>query len=228
MSEFRNQLTCTYYNFEISVDLFVLFYMSFKGVYNYKSIPWHVPRQFIVWLSGLEKWFEPLGAGVNDMIRATWDLKYWRGKRCDPYVICWTSTRSKILQSETASPRWEPLPLFQNTQLSECGGTWSHFFLLTWRHSLPTSRLFGLAHHLGLLSSAKTCAINTTLHCSGSHGPPISPKDGITDSTRCSLAPTQRCGSFQGQKSWKHDFEIIVGQKGPPSGSTFWLIVLNE
>ena len=111
-------------------------------------------------------------------------------------VICWRSTRSKILQSETASPRWEPLPSFQNTKLTECGGTWSHFFLLTWRLSLPTSRLLGLAHHLGLLSSATTCGINTTLHCSGSHGPPTSPKDGITDSTRCSPAPTQRCGRF--------------------------------
>ena len=29
-------------------------------------------------------------------------------------------------------------------------------------------------------------------------------------------------GGVQGQKSWKHDFEIIGDQKGPPSGSTFW------
>ena len=26
----------------------------------------------------------------------------------------------------------------------------------------------------------------------------------------------------QGQKSWKHDFEITGDPKGPPSGSTFW------
>ena len=29
-------------------------------------------------------------------------------------------------------------------------------------------------------------------------------------------------GGVQGQKSWKHDFEIIGDPKGPPSGSTFW------
>ena len=27
---------------------------------------------------------------------------------------------------------------------------------------------------------------------------------------------------FQGQKSWKHDFEITSDPKGPPSGPTFW------
>ena len=76
MSEFWNQLTCTF-NFEISVYFFVLFYISFKGVY--KSIPWHVPREFIVWLSGLEKWFEPLGYIL------TWPqpLKRCWGKRYD-------------------------------------------------------------------------------------------------------------------------------------------------
>ena len=26
----------------------------------------------------------------------------------------------------------------------------------------------------------------------------------------------------QGQKSWKHDFEITGDPKGPPSRSTFW------
>ena len=29
-------------------------------------------------------------------------------------------------------------------------------------------------------------------------------------------------GGVQGLKSWKHDFEITGGPKGPPSGSTFW------
>ena len=29
-------------------------------------------------------------------------------------------------------------------------------------------------------------------------------------------------GGVQGQKSWKHDFEITDDPKGPPSGSTFW------
>ena len=27
---------------------------------------------------------------------------------------------------------------------------------------------------------------------------------------------------FQGQKSWKHDFEITGDPKYPPGGSTFW------
>ena len=27
---------------------------------------------------------------------------------------------------------------------------------------------------------------------------------------------------FQGQKSWKHDFEITGDPKFPPGGSTFW------
>ena len=30
-------------------------------------------------------------------------------------------------------------------------------------------------------------------------------------------------GGVQGQKSWKHDFEITGDPKGPTSGSTFWL-----
>ena len=29
-------------------------------------------------------------------------------------------------------------------------------------------------------------------------------------------------GEFQGQKSWKHDFEITGDPKCPPGGSTFW------
>ena len=29
-------------------------------------------------------------------------------------------------------------------------------------------------------------------------------------------------GEFQGQKSWKHDFEITGDPKFPPGGSTFW------
>ena len=29
--------------------------------------------------------------------------------------------------------------------------------------------------------------------------------------------------NIQGQKSWKHNFEIAGELKGPPSGSTFWL-----
>ena len=29
-------------------------------------------------------------------------------------------------------------------------------------------------------------------------------------------------GGVQGQKSWKHDFEITGNPKGPFSGSTFW------
>ena len=29
-------------------------------------------------------------------------------------------------------------------------------------------------------------------------------------------------GGVQGQKSWKHDFEITGDPKVPPSGSTFW------
>ena len=29
-------------------------------------------------------------------------------------------------------------------------------------------------------------------------------------------------GGVQGQKSWKHYFEITGDPKGPPSGSTFW------
>ena len=31
-----------------------------------------------------------------------------------------------------------------------------------------------------------------------------------------------RGGGVQGQKSWKHDFEITGDPKGPPSGSTIW------
>ena len=27
----------------------------------------------------------------------------------------------------------------------------------------------------------------------------------------------------RGQKSWKHNFELTVDLKGPPSGPTFWL-----
>ena len=30
-------------------------------------------------------------------------------------------------------------------------------------------------------------------------------------------------GGVQGQKSWKHDFEIAGDTKGSLSGSTFWL-----
>ena len=30
-------------------------------------------------------------------------------------------------------------------------------------------------------------------------------------------------GGVQGQKSWKHDFEIAGDPKGSLSGSTFWL-----
>ena len=30
------------------------------------------------------------------------------------------------------------------------------------------------------------------------------------------------CPFFQGQKSWKHDFEITGDPKCPPVGSTFW------
>ena len=30
-------------------------------------------------------------------------------------------------------------------------------------------------------------------------------------------------GGVQGQKSWKHNFEITSDPKVPPSGSTFWL-----
>ena len=29
-------------------------------------------------------------------------------------------------------------------------------------------------------------------------------------------------GGVQGQKSWKHDFEITGDPKGPPTESTFW------
>ena len=29
-------------------------------------------------------------------------------------------------------------------------------------------------------------------------------------------------GGVQGQKSWKHDFEITGEPKGPPTGSNFW------
>ena len=31
-----------------------------------------------------------------------------------------------------------------------------------------------------------------------------------------------KCGGDQGQKCWKHDFDITGDPKGPPSGSTFW------
>ena len=32
----------------------------------------------------------------------------------------------------------------------------------------------------------------------------------------------KRGGGVQGQKSWKHYFEITGDPKGSPSGSTFW------
>ena len=38
----------------------------------------------------------------------------------------------------------------------------------------------------------------------------------------CSLLRGGGGGGVQGLKSWKHDFEITVDPKGPPSGSTFW------
>ena len=34
--------------------------------------------------------------------------------------------------------------------------------------------------------------------------------------------PCNNPWKFQGQKSWKHDFEITGDTKFPPGGSTFW------
>ena len=33
----------------------------------------------------------------------------------------------------------------------------------------------------------------------------------------------KKFNEFQGQKRWKHDFEMTGDPNGPPSGSTFWV-----
>ena len=45
-------------------------------------------------------------------------------------------------------------------------------------------------------------------------------KSTVFCNAKCTLVSSLR-GGVQGQKSWKHDFEITGDPKGPPSGSTF-------